>query len=46
MFVFIHFPKEVDVERSPSKIGAVKPKVYLTCALRIPPSSWCKLSAA
>ena len=36
----------MDVERSPSKIGAVKPKVYLTCALRIPPHSWCNLSAA
>ena len=28
---------------SPAKIGATKPKVYLTCALKLPPNTWTKM---
>ena len=35
---------QVQVEPSPGKIVGIKPKVYLTCGLRLPAQSWCKLS--
>lgn len=37
---------QVFVGQSPSIIGGAKPKVYLTCAMRMAPQSWYNLSAS
>ncbi|CAK9091359.1 FO synthase subunit 1 [Durusdinium trenchii] len=36
---------EVDIETSPGRLVATKPKIYLTCGFRLPSKSWVNLSA-
>ncbi|CAE7037701.1 cofG [Symbiodinium sp. CCMP2592] len=35
----------VTVSGTPPKIMPIKPKIYLTCSVRLPPQSWCKVSS-
>lgn len=35
---------QVDAAASPAVVKALKPKVYLTCALSVPSQAWCNLS--
>ena len=36
---------KVDIEPTPGRVIALKPKVALTCGLRVPANSWMNLSA-
>lgn len=35
---------QVDVQTSPATIKVLKPKVFLTCSIRLPSQTWCNLS--
>ncbi|CAE7254091.1 fp-1 [Symbiodinium sp. CCMP2592] len=39
------FMLQVTVSGTPPKIMPIKPKIYLTCSVRLPPQSWCKVSS-